>query len=104
MSFIEITTVEGNLAKDPQTNTVGDKTVTNLTLMVNYKTKSGNTETEHTRALNVAFWGKSGEIAADKLKKGDAVIIFGGYHHVKKSITDDEVYFNEEIRNAVALS
>jgi single-strand DNA-binding protein len=70
--------ISGRLARDPETRSVGNSTVTNFTLGVSekYKDRQTGEQKEKTAWVRVVAWGKTGEIAAEA-SKGDEVVITG---------------------------
>lgn len=69
----------GNLGADPETRATADgNAVTNIRLACTekYKDKAGNKQ-EVTEWVNVAFFGKTAELAATYLKKGSKVFVEG---------------------------
>ena len=68
--------IVGNLTRDPETRTVGDKTVCNFTVAVNRKQrdKDGNSVADFFR---VSAWGKIGESCQKYLTKGRKVAVTG---------------------------
>lgn len=93
------TGIKGNLTKDPVTKQVNDKEVTNFTIAVNYTLGSSENPKEITRYLEVGLWGKPGEAAQRILKKGNIVLIRGGFVHTELNEKDDKTYLNERIVN-----
>ncbi len=71
--------IVGNLTKDPVVRTIpSGKTVCDLSLASNQIFSTANGEKkERTTFIDVAVWGKSGEIAGQYLTKGRAVLIEG---------------------------
>ncbi len=66
----------GNLTRDPETKAFSSGTqVTNFTIAVNDRTRGKDKET--TMFVKVKAWGKSGDIAAQYLKKGSSVLVDG---------------------------
>jgi len=69
----------GNLTRDPETRTTtGGQSVTNFSLAVNrtWKNQSGETQ-EDVSYIDCVAWGKPGEIIAQYLGKGRAVLVSG---------------------------
>ena len=64
----------GNLTKDPTTNTVNGKNVTNFSVAVNRRDRDGN---DHPTYINVGAWGRLGEICDQYLAKGRKVYVEG---------------------------
>lgn len=66
----------GNLVRDPESRTVGDKTVCNFTVAVNrrQKDKDGNSVADFFR---VSAWGKTGDVCQRFLNKGRKVAVTG---------------------------
>lgn len=68
-------TIVGNLASDPNTRNVGDKTVCDFTVAVNRRRKTeGQPEADFFR---VSAWGKLGENCQKYLTKGKKVGVVG---------------------------
>lgn len=72
-SMSAVVNVAGYVAADPETKTVAGKTVTNLSIPNNVKTKEG----ESTNWYRVTFWGKPGEVIANHVKKGAFLVVSG---------------------------
>lgn len=69
----------GNLTRDPETRTTpGGQTVTNFSLAVNrtWKGQDGQQQ-EAVSYINCVAWGKPGEIIAQYLQKGRALLVSG---------------------------
>ncbi len=69
----------GNLTRDPETRTTtGGQSVTNFSLAVNrtWKGQDGQTN-EDVSYIDCVAWGKPGEIIAQYLGKGRAVLVSG---------------------------
>lgn len=71
--------MSGNLTRDPEMRTVGaDKSVTSFTIANNSKYKASDGEQrEEVTFCDIEAWGRQGEIAAQYLTKGSAVIVEG---------------------------
>lgn len=70
----------GNLGSDPEARyTQGGTCVTKCSIACNDKWKDKETgeQKEHTEWVNLEFWGRLGEIAAEYLKKGASVYVSG---------------------------
>ena len=70
----------GNLGSDPETRyTTSGTCVTKVSIACNEKWKDKETgdPKERTEWVNLEFWGRLGEIAAEYLKKGDPVYVSG---------------------------
>jgi single-strand DNA-binding protein len=63
----------GRLGKDPETKTVGGKTLTNFSLATSY----GKDDKKKTEWHHVTCWEKLGDIAMQVLHKGDRVFVAG---------------------------
>jgi single-strand DNA-binding protein len=71
-------TVAGYLGKDPESKTVGDTTVTTVSIAVGEKWKDKNGKTqEKTEWFEFNFWGARGEALAKFFKKGDGILAEG---------------------------
>lgn len=69
----------GNLTRDPETRTTpGGQTVTNFSLAVNrtWRGQDGQQQ-EAVSYINCVAWGKTGEIIAQYLGKGRALLVSG---------------------------
>ena len=70
----------GNLGSDPESRYTPNGTcVTKCSIACNdkWKDKESGEMKEHTEWVNLEFWGRLGEIAAEYLKKGSAVYVSG---------------------------
>ncbi|HET7630051.1 MAG TPA: single-stranded DNA-binding protein [Candidatus Saccharimonadales bacterium] len=69
----------GNLTRDPETRTTsGGQSVTNFSLAVNRTWKgSDGSNQESVSYIDCVAWGKAGEIIAQYLGKGRAVLVSG---------------------------
>jgi single-strand DNA-binding protein len=79
MASVNKVIIVGNLGKDPESRSFPDGSpVCNITVACSekYKDKSGE-QKEVTEWVNVVFFGKLADIAADYLKKGSSVYIEG---------------------------
>lgn len=68
-------TITGNLGRDPETRTAGDKTVTSFSIAdstYDYRAKK-----ERTIWRNVEVWGRLGERCAEYLRKGMHATVIG---------------------------
>lgn len=71
-------TLLGRLGKDPETRQVNDTTVTDLVVATSKKWKDKNGEMqEKTEWHRCQAWGRTGEVLAQYLTKGDPVFIQG---------------------------
>jgi single stranded DNA-binding protein len=71
--------ISGNLTRDPEMRTVGaDRAVTAFTIAHNtrFKTTDGE-QREEVSFIDCEAWGRQGEIAAQYLTKGSAIIVEG---------------------------
>ena len=66
----------GNLTRDPESRSVGDKTVCNFTVAVNRR-KTQQNQNPETDFFRVAAWGKMGENCQKYLAKGKKVAVTG---------------------------
>ena len=72
-------TLMGNLTRDVEMRTTpSGKSVANFSLAVSrsWKGQDGQTQ-EQTSFINCVAWGKAGEIIAQYVKKGDALLVSG---------------------------
>ena len=69
----------GRLGKDPESRfTPTGKKVTNFSLAVSSRWKSGDSETkEYTEWINIEVWGRLGEVCQEYLKKGSLIYLEG---------------------------
>lgn len=69
----------GNLTRDPETRTTPNgQSVTNFSLAVNRTWRDGNGEQQEAVSyIDCVAWGKPGEIIAQYLQKGRAVLVSG---------------------------
>jgi single-strand DNA-binding protein len=76
---MSMVTLTGNLAADPDLKyTQQGKAVTNLTVMVNRRTKQGDQWVDaNVTGWRVTCWEDMAEQVAERLKKGDPVIVHG---------------------------
>lgn len=76
MSMITLT---GNLAADPELRYLSDgKAVANFTVMVNRRTKQGNDWVDaNVTGWRVSCWEQLAENVAERLTKGDPVVVQG---------------------------
>jgi single-strand DNA-binding protein len=65
----------GNLTRDPEDRKAGQSNVTKFTLAVNRR-KSQSAEQE-TLFIDCEAWGRSGEVIADFVRKGDPLLVEG---------------------------
>ena len=68
----------GNLTRDVETRTAGNTTVGNFGIALNrkYKTKDGE-QREETTFVDCTAWGRTAEVMAQYIGKGDPVFIEG---------------------------
>lgn len=71
--------VAGNLTRDPETRTTpSGASVTGFTIAVNRTFKSATGESrEETSFIDCTAWGKAGELIAQYVKKGGALLVSG---------------------------
>lgn len=68
----------GNLTRDPELRYVpSGKAVVNITLAVNRKYKSQGELKEEVSFVRVLIWGKTAELTAEYVKKGDPLFVEG---------------------------
>ena len=85
--------VVGRLTRDPeQRNTANHKTIAHLRLAINrgYKSEAGDWQ-QVTTYVSAVAWGRTAEVVAAHLKKGDPVLIEGG---LQSRQTDDDTGWN----------
>jgi len=72
-------TLMGNLTRDPETRTTGGgQNVTNMSLAVNRRWKgSDGQQQEAVSYIDCVAWGKAGDVMAQYLNKGSAVLVHG---------------------------
>jgi len=79
MASVNKVIIVGNLGKDPESRSFPDGSpVCNITVACSekYKDKSGE-QKEVTEWINVVFFGKLADVAADYLRKGSSVYVEG---------------------------
>ena len=78
MASLNSVTLMGNLTRDPESRDVGDSTVCNFGLAMNrkYKSKSGEMKEDAT-FIDIEAWGRTAELCAQYLSKGQSVLIEG---------------------------
>lgn len=81
-------TILGNLTRDPQTRSVGDRTVTSFTVAVNTLSKKDDGSFE-SNFYDVSVWGKSGEYLMQKLQKSSMVLVTGDLAMVEYTAKDN---------------
>lgn len=71
--------IMGNVTRDPELRyTAGGKPVTDITVAINSRRRDSDNElVEDTTFVNVTLWGRTAEIAAEYLAKGQPVHIEG---------------------------
>ena len=78
MASFNSVTVVGNLTRDPETRTVGATTITGFGLAMNRKyRKADGTPVDEPIFLDVEAWGKTGDIVAQYVKKGQPLLVRG---------------------------
>jgi len=78
MNNFNFTVLEGNLVRDPEVKTIGDKTLCKLVIASNRQyTKKDGTKVDEANFFDVAMWGKLGETCSKYLKKGSRVLVSG---------------------------
>jgi single-strand DNA-binding protein len=95
----------GNLGADPETRVTNDQlTVTNIRVACTekWKDKQGNPK-ELTEWVNVAFFGKLGEIAAQYTKKGSKVYVEGKMRTEKYEKNGETRYSTKIIGDTLKL-
>jgi len=95
----------GNLGADPETRTTSDQlTVTNIRVACTekWKDKQGNAK-ELTEWVNVAFFGKLAEIAAQYTKKGSKVYVEGKLRTEKYDKNGETRYSTKIIGDTLKL-
>lgn len=76
---MSMVTLTGNLASDPDLKyTQQGKAVANLTVMVNRRTKQGDQWVDaNVTGWRVTCWEGMAEQVAERLRKGDPVVVYG---------------------------
>lgn len=70
--------VIGNLTRDIELRyTPSGKAVTDAGFAINERVKSGDEYRDKTVFVDVTFWGRTAEVAAEFLKKGDPAMVEG---------------------------
>lgn len=88
----------GRLTRDPRTRDAGASRITDFGLAVNRKYKVGDDEREEVLFVEVGFWGRTGEVIAQYLKKGDPIFLEG-----RLRFTEWEDEKTKEKRSKVAV-
>jgi single-strand DNA-binding protein len=96
----------GNITRDPATKKVGENSVTEFGIAMNRRFKTaGGEDREEVTFVDVAMWGKRGEVVEQYFKKGDPIFIqgrlkldtwddkAGGGKRSKLSVVADEFQF-----------
>ena len=78
MPNFNMTQIIGHLTRDPEQRQVGGTSVTNFTIAVSekYKTQSGE-QREDTAFIDCESWGKQGDVIAQYVQKGHAIMVVG---------------------------
>jgi len=87
----------GNLGKDPEVKTFGDKTKAAFSIATSdsYKNQKGE-KVEDTQWHNLVIWGKLADVAGKYLKKGSEVAIEGKLiHRVYETDKGEKRYITE---------
>ena len=88
MASFNSTVIAGNLTRDPETRTLGTTTVTSFGLAVNRKyRKADGTPVDEATFLDVEAWGKTGDIVAQYVKKGQPLLVRG---RLKSDVWNDK--------------
>lgn len=79
MSDLNRATILGRLGADPESRSVGETSVTSLSVATSEKWKDKNSGQmqERTEWHRVELWGRVGEVAAQYLRKGSQVYLEG---------------------------
>jgi len=78
MASFNKTILLGNITRDFEVrHTPAGTAVTDISLAINDRTKSGDEWVENTTFVDVTLWGKTAEIAQKYLSKGSPVLIEG---------------------------
>lgn len=69
----------GHLTRDPELKHVGTKgtALTKFGMAINESYTSGDVKKERVVFVDVAVWGRTGEVIAQYLKKGDPIFVSG---------------------------
>lgn len=100
----------GNLGSDPETRYTSSGTaVTKCSIACNEKWKDRQTgeQKERTEWVNLEFWGRLAEVAAEYLKKGAPVYVSGSLQTDKYSPRDggpDKFFTKVKVRDMQLLS
>ena len=105
MSSLNESTFLGNLTRDPESRQVGENTVCNFSLALNSKYKDSKTGNmvEKTTYVDLAFWGKTGEVAQKYLKKGHAVLVKAHTINDVQEINGKKYTFNKYVGDELHL-
>ena len=84
----------GRLGQDPEKRTAGTSVVTRLNLATSrkYKNRDGEQQ-EETQWHSVDCWGKTGELAAQYLRKGSQVLVEGSIKYSTSGEGESKKYF-----------
>jgi len=84
----------GRLGKDPESRfTPTGKKVTNFSLAVSQRWRTGSEFKEHTEWVNIEAWGRLGEVCQEYLRKGSLVYLDGRLKTEKYEDKDGETRF-----------
>lgn len=64
--------ITGTITQDPKPRVTKDNNVTNFTVAINRQTSNGE---RMARFINVAAWGKMGDVVLKNATKGEAIVI-----------------------------
>ena len=84
----------GRLGKDPESKfTPTGRKVTNFSLAVSQRWRTGGEFREHTEWVNIEAWGRLGEVCQEYLKKGSLVYLDGRLKTERYEDKDGETRF-----------
>lgn len=95
----------GNLGKDPEVKTYGDKKKASFSIATtdSYKNQKGE-KVEDTQWHNIVIWGKLADVAGKYLKKGSEVAVEGKLvHRVYETDKGEKKYITEINVNDLVL-
>jgi single-strand DNA-binding protein len=90
-------TLIGNLGKDPEVKTYGDKKKASFTIATtdSYKNQKGE-KVQDTQWHNIVIWGGLATVAEKYLKKGQEVAVEGKLvHRIYESTPGEKKFFTE---------
>ena len=94
----------GRLGKDPESKfTPTGRKVTNFSLAVSQRWRTGGEFKEHTEWVNIEAWGRLGEVCQEYLKKGSLVFVEGRLKTDKFEDKGENRYFTKVVALAMQM-